>query len=84
MTCALPADASRLSVPQEVTPPAVQRSDDESLQPIGSEMELVYNPSDLDESSSSDESLDFEDGDMGGDEVKDQLRKNVSFNALTL
>lgn len=82
VTCALPADASRLSVPQEVTPPAVQRSDDESLQQVGSEMELVYNPSDLDESSSSDESLDFEDGD--GDEVKDQLRKNVSCNALTL
>lgn len=82
VTCALPADPSRLSVPQEVTAPAGQGSEDESLQQIGSELELACNASDQDESSSSDESLDFEDGDVDGGEEKDQLRKNVSFNAL--
>lgn len=71
------------AVPQEATPPpapALRGSEDVSVQQIGSELELAFNPSD--ESSSSDESLDFADGDVCRDEVKDQLRKNVSFDVL--
>lgn len=81
VTCAPPPAPSAPSVPAEVTPPATGGSEDVSVQQIGSELELADNTSEPDESSSSDESLDFEDGDMDRDGEKDQLRKNVSFNA---
>lgn len=80
-----PPDPSSLSVSPEVTPPpppAPQESGDASVQPTGSELEPTNDPSDQDDSSSSDESLDFEDGDMGREEAKMLLEKNVSVHTL--